>query len=548
MSSRTSAAALLVAGVLPVVSAPFQSENADRLSLVKGIVTNAVTGEPLRKTYVRLEGKQGNSAVTDDKGRFVIEKIEPGGYDLETERPGFLRDVVQLNLTAGQSLTDLAIALKPPASISGRVVDDDGDIWTHVNVYIFRSAWKQGHRTLENSGGNNVDDRGEFRIADLQPGKYYVVAEPDNEWQVRFRSTRSEGLLLQPTWYPGSIDEEAATPVTLTAGQELHGLEIRLRRGAVRNIRGRLQGLSQIPKVTGQGPFGNLSLWASRANNLTEGTSYSGIIQTDGSFEVKGVPPGTYQLRVDQGFYPRVVLGRGSVQVDDRDVEDVSITLQPPRPLKGKIAIEESKAIDFSKLYVLLYSGGNIPSEAPVVPQEDGSFVFQQLGVGRYRVEVNGGRKDDVYLKTVRFADAESLNGSFTLTEGAEGNLELVVSTRGARVTGTVPQSSGATANRTVQVVLVPATSDMEKRESLTQHEGLDQNGSFTIHAIPPGSYSLYAAQDVPQGAWSDPEFLQEVATKGVKLQLGEGETKSIEVPVLSKAVVGPLLSRLGIE
>src|SRR5580704_4801137 len=102
MSSRTSAAALLVAGVLPAVSAPFQSDNADRLSLVKGIVTNAVTGEPLRKAFVGLEGKDGKSAVTDDKGRFSIEKIEPGPYSLEAERPGFLRNVVQLTLTAGQ--------------------------------------------------------------------------------------------------------------------------------------------------------------------------------------------------------------------------------------------------------------------------------------------------------------------------------------------------------------------------------------------------------------------------------------------------------------
>ena len=33
-----------------------------------------------------------------------------------------------------------------------------------------------------------------------------------------------------------------------------------------------------------------------------------------------------------------------------------------------------------------------------------------------------------MYLKTVRFADAESLNGSFTLTEGAEGNLKNTIS------------------------------------------------------------------------------------------------------------------------
>jgi len=33
-----------------------------------------------------------------------------------------------------------------------------------------------------------------------------------------------------------------------------------------------------------------------------------------------------------------------------------------------------------------------------------------------------------------------------------------------------------------------------------------------------------------------------------MKLQLGEGEIKSIEVPVLGNAEVAPILSRLGIE
>jgi hypothetical protein len=541
MSSR--AAALLAVGVLPAVSAPFQSDNADRLSSVKGIVTNAVTGEPLRKAYVRLEGKGDSSAITDDKGRFSIEKIEPGGHSLEAERPGFLRDEVWLKLTAGQSLTDLAIALMPQASIAGRVVDDEGDIWNHANVTLYRSVRKQGRRQLEYQGGGEVDDRGAFRLAELQPGKYYVAAKPDNSWESRFRSARSDGLLLQPTWYPGSIDDGAATPVTLTAGQELGGIEIQLRRGAVRNIKGRLAGLSQIPKLPGQSSYGNPRIFVSRTSGLAEGTDYGSSVLPDGSFEVIAVPPGEYQLKVVEGFPRRMTLGTATVQVDDRDVDDVIINVQPPRALRGKVTLEGTSTVKVSELPITL--SGEPPDEPTVLPQEDGSIVFDQLGMGRYRVYAGN---LDMYLKTVRFGDTESQDGTFSLADSAVGSLEVVVSARGARVTGTVPQNSGATTNRTSQVVLIPDTSDAEKRESLTQRVGLDQNGAFTIHAIPPGSYSLYAAEDVPADAWSDPDFLQEVAAKGVKLQLGEGESKSIEVPVLSKASIAPVLSRLGIE
>jgi hypothetical protein len=538
MSSR--AAVLLVAGVLPAVAAPFQSDNADRLSSVKGIVTKAVTGEPLRKVYVHLGNRGDYSAVTDDKGRFSIEKIRPRGYSLETDRPGFLRDEVELTLTAGQSLTDLAIVLTPQASIAGRVVDDEGHIWTHAHINLYRSVRKQGRRQLESEGGGDVDDRGEFRIADLSPGKYYVVVTPDNEWQRKFRSARRDGLLFQPTWYPGSLDEGAATPVTLAAGQEAGGIEIRLPRGAVQNIKGHLSGLSQIPVVPDQSPYGNPRIFVSRTSGLGETRDYNSSLQPDGSFEVATVPPGEYQLRVVIGFPRRMTLGIASVQVDDHDVDDVIINVQPPRPLRGKVTLEGNSTVKVSNLPITL--SGDPPFEPTVVPQEDGSIVFDQLGLARYRVYANGRRNDDVYLKTVRFGDTESQDGSFSLADGAEGNLEVVLSSRGARVTGTVQQSSGS------QVILIPGTSDIERREYLTQKEFSDQNGSFSIHAIPPGSYLLYASKDIPEDAWSDPDFLLEVADKGVKLQLGEGEAKNVEVPALSKASVAQLLSRLGIE
>ncbi len=451
MSSK--AAVLLVVGVLAAISAPFQSDDADRLSSVKGVVKNAVTGEPLRKVFVRLTRKGDYSAVTDDKGQFSIAKIEPGGYGLEAERAGFLRDEVQLTLTAGQSLSDL-VNTHTAGFIAGRVVDDDGDVWNHANVNLYRSVRKQGRRQLEYEGGGDVDDRGEFRIADLQPGKYYVVAQPDNGWQIRFRSARSDGLLLQPTWYPGSIDEEAATPVTLTAGQDLGGLEIRLRRGAVRSVKGHLAGLNQVPKLPGQNLYGNPRIFVSRTS-LTDGTNYGSTLQSDGSFEVRAVPPGSYQLRVVEGFPRSMTLGTSSVQVDDRDVEDVIINLQPPRSLPGKITIEGDKAVDVSKLSIFLYSGDS--PEQPHLPQVDGSFVFEQLGVGRYRVDVNGRRDDDLYLKAVRYGDAElrmELSRWLTAREGNRNWSSVPV----ARVTGTIQQTSGATANRTSQVILILMT------------------------------------------------------------------------------------------
>jgi uncharacterized surface anchored protein len=56
---------------------------------IKGTVTNAVTGERLRKAYVRLapvsDAANIRPTVTDEEGRFAFENIRPGNYSLEAE-------------------------------------------------------------------------------------------------------------------------------------------------------------------------------------------------------------------------------------------------------------------------------------------------------------------------------------------------------------------------------------------------------------------------------------------------------------------------------
>ena len=133
----------------------------DSHSSVKGTVTNAVTGERLRKAYVRLtpvsDAANVRPTVTDEDGRFVFENILPGNYSLEAEHPGLMEGKfgedaggpVELKIVAGQNLSDLNIRLMPPAAISGRVRDED-------RLQSFSSA--------------EVNDAREFRAEHLPPG------------------------------------------------------------------------------------------------------------------------------------------------------------------------------------------------------------------------------------------------------------------------------------------------------------------------------------------------------------------------------------------
>jgi Carboxypeptidase regulatory-like domain len=429
-----------------------QAQTSESTASLRGVVTNASGGGGLRKAYLRLSppiGSKGGvslTAVTNDQGAFAIENIAPGEYRLDVECTGFLdtqygggsafgeRSV--LKLSAGDKLTGIEIKMTPQAVLSGRVLDQDGDPWPHANIQVLRVVWKKGKRSLEAaeaSGFWGVDDRGEFRIAELAPGRYYVRAEPDVYWE---REHRPPAARQQATWYPSSPDAESSTPVILAAGQQSPEIEIRLRSGAgsTFRIRGKVAGLTEIPSPRGDPRMGQRRIWARRISTEADvEQSPSGNLAADGSFAIPSVPSGSYEIWVAQGTYPPTTLGHATVQVDDRDVEGVSIQLYAPQTLRSNLKIEGSEGTESPGSLIYL-EGTDLLDRWPTT-RDDGSLEFQEVGVGRYRVRLWDSARPRFYLKSVRYGNEESSDGGFTLVPDG-GPLEVVLSARGARVTG----------------------------------------------------------------------------------------------------------------
>src|ERR1035441_5384532 len=101
---------------------------------ISGQVTNAATGEPVRRALVslrRIDGSPGvtmtiqvgNTVTTDAAGRFAMTGIAPGKYRLSAERNGFLvaqygargpgKAGTLLTLEAGQNSSDLTMRMTP---------------------------------------------------------------------------------------------------------------------------------------------------------------------------------------------------------------------------------------------------------------------------------------------------------------------------------------------------------------------------------------------------------------------------------------------------
>jgi hypothetical protein len=239
---------------------PAPPTRPEDLCAIEGQAVNALTGEPLKKVQITLGGRitpDGRpsatpGAVTDAGGRFVIESIDPGRYNISAERNGFVRfqygargpgrPGTPLTLSPGQRMRDLVLRLTPQAVITGKIVDEDGEPVENAQVRAMRYAFVRGKKQMTTPGSGSTDDLGEYRVFGLDPGKYYVSAtyHPHNDMGVtenqKPAADANEGYA--PTYYPSTNDPTAASVIQVSAGAVLGSVDITLRKTRTVWIRG----------------------------------------------------------------------------------------------------------------------------------------------------------------------------------------------------------------------------------------------------------------------------------------------------------------------
>src|SRR6202158_3043068 len=177
---------ICTAFVLASAQEPAPTAHASSLA---GTVVKEPGSQPLKKVLVQVVAenqKEGGNytASTDADGHFHIENVVPGRYRMFIEKTGFVgvnerglkSDVNVFTVQAGQAMEDLLFRMLPTAVISGRITDEDGDPMSGVRVIAQKK--KPGKSTRESVGTEATNDLGEYRLAGLFPGQYWIVAMP----------------------------------------------------------------------------------------------------------------------------------------------------------------------------------------------------------------------------------------------------------------------------------------------------------------------------------------------------------------------------------
>jgi hypothetical protein len=512
---------------------------------ISGMVVKLAGSEPLRKARVKLQSaddrRRSTSVVTDLSGHFELKGIQPGRYKLVVSRSGFVPQEygqrkpndpgAVLTLRPGQEVKDLLFRLIPSGVIAGRILDEDGEPLASVMVSALREVYDEGNRTLATSSTVSTNDLGEYRLFGLPPGRYFVTAVYPHWGRNGGNGDDSDPPESQEQgygkmYYPGTVDAAKAVFLALKAGEEVTSIDILMRQVRVYHVRGRVYNLL-TPKST---PDVNVFLLPKhRRLEWDFGNQQSTAEKKDGSFDISEVLPGSYSLAAywfDEG---KPFTARVPVDVGNADVDGVALTLGAGVNIPGRIVWDGQPSLEGNELTVMprptdigwnFWNGGTHVDAA-------NSFVLKDVSEGSYSAELSGQSKD-CYIKDVRYGASSALDEGFAVTRGAPANLEITVSSRGARVQGTVSDEDGLPAPG-VQVALVPEAS-RRVLHRLYKSGTTDQYGRFDIRGVAPGDYSLFSWEEVETGAWEDAEFLKPFQEKGEKISVQEGDQKTLNL------------------
>lgn len=528
----------------------------------------AVGGQPLRKANVTLRqtgggwgsggsvgafvsgsasAPQGMSTTSDAEGNFLFDNVAPGRYQLWVERAGYLRQTygakrslgmgTMLTVTPGHQIKDLVVELTAQGMITGKVVDEDGDPVARSNIMVMTYLYANGRRQLMPRGGQMTDDNGEYKVTGLSPGRYYLSAGHPQTMFATDTTPAAPAKADKPvedyvtTWYPNGLDSASATPIDVVAGQTAAGIDVRLRKSAVVNIKG------TVSFAASDAGSQRLRVQLVPKDSFSFGMSgrSSSAIAKDGSFAINRVAPGSYTLNVTSMEGMVQTEARQPIEVGDRNIDGVTITVQPPIEIRGTVKVEgdDTKKVSGGRVMLSPADGGMMINPSSAAIRDDGTFVISPIAPAKYRVTAFA-NVQGAYLKAVRYGNQDVLPTGIDLSGGGGGTLEVVYSTKGAEVSGTVQADGQPVQSGTITLIPDPPTQDQMRYRQTS----VDQNGQFDLRDVAPGDYRVYAWEDLEAGNQYDPDFLKPLEGNGARISVGENGHEQVTLNRISMASV----------
>ena len=483
--------------ILSLLMAPLRAQEPAK-GVVEGTVVDEVTGEPVRRAWVQLTGQREGKMLDpvwvqpQADGRFLFQGLESGTtYYVMARKSGYVDrgETIKVQLAPAERKTGLVVKLTPQGIISGRIFDEDGDPVQGAQVEALQRRKVAGKfRGQAGMSSGTTNDRGEYRLAGLGAGEFYVSASYRDPATPRRAGAQAQ--VYATTYYPNGIDVNTAQVVTAQKGGDTAGIDLRLRKEAAFRVLVKVEGVSaELLRQTSinlmprdpSGGFGRMGF----PTRLVE----------PGLYELTGVRAGSWVVQAQvhqQGGAP--LIGITPIEVASADVADVVVRVGEGQQITGSFVLEGTPVVkmNWKNHHVRLVPADGVSyfgvgSGQPLVT-EDGAFTMRNSMPGRYLLDVQGPRPEKTYVASIKVGNEEYFGKELDLTGGAPGPIKVIYRNDAATVSGKLEGEAGGTPGQSGLAVLVPVEAHLRRMEYMAA-ASIKPDGSFVFAAVRPGEY-----------------------------------------------------------
>lgn len=238
-----------------------------------------------------------------------------------------MRGALVMMLLAGRAFAQIPLPAES-GSIAGLVLARDGTLAVNLRVSIAAADDASALLTI-----TQTDTVGRFRLDNVRPGRYVVLAGPVDA----------------PTYFPGVNARSGARVITIAAGQTITGIDFRMLISSGLTFAGRVirvdsQGTTvpAAPPGASGPPFQIVTGYPGTTTIRMLGGAVpipasQGAINPDGSFQFTNLTPGTYQLTITPGG---AAIPRVSVTLVDKDITDFQYLVPLMVSVSGTVTVE----------------------------------------------------------------------------------------------------------------------------------------------------------------------------------------------------------------
>jgi len=506
---------------------------------IAGTVVNSVTGAPLGKARITLmdAANRANflSVITADNGHFEFYSLNRGKYSLEGAKRGFISAGYEQHeefstaiVTGGDFNTEnLVLRLTPLALLGGKVLDESGEPVRKANVRLFIDNQQGGRRRTVPVGADTTDDQGYYEFSGLAPANYFIAVSAKPWYAIPSFSSRRNRYLSSPnlsssldvayptTYNNGTTDSQSATPISIQAGDHVQ-VDMHLSPVPVLHL------IFRIPQAEQQGvsmPAFETRVFDSREYVQVEGMQSS----SPGVYEMAGIPAGKYTVRF---MDPKSGQAQQSTEMNlTSDGQELDLSqAQPSASVKLSFKMPRQETPTQQVNIALLDSRRQVAGFQAI--NATGEVEFENIPAGKYSILVFS-RNNRYSVARIVSGGVETLGHDLTFAPGSSLSMTVflavgLVNVEGFAFRGHKPCSG-------VMVALVPK--DPQAHLEMFRRDQSDSDGSFTLPAVIPGTYTLIAVEDAWGFQWQQPDVLNRYLQHGQTLTIGELMTNIVHLP-----------------